>query len=175
LPAAHRNPVTNAKGKRIRAKVGNVFVVPISGDERVYGQVVDQAGPQFLVVLFRSTSGSVEDVVGSGIELAGIVFDAKLSNGDWPIVSNIPPVEVKSPWFVVGHEGLENLRLENFDGSATRLVRPAEAAKHRHRHISYPMVLQRAAEALHGQREWQEDLDFLRDLASELGGHPGSN
>jgi hypothetical protein len=140
----------------------------------VYGQVSDQAGPQFLVVLFRSKAGVFEEVVRSGIVLAGIVFDAKLRNGDWPIVANIPPVKVKSPWFVVGHEALENVRLESFDGSATRLVRPAEAAKHGHRHVSYPMVLQRAAEALHGQRQWKEDLDFLRDLAAELGGNPGS-
>lgn len=163
------------KAKRIRAKVGDVFAVPVSGDKRVYGQVVDQAGPQFLVVVFRSTSGSVEDVASSGIELAGVVFDAKLRNGDWPIVASLPPVKVKAPWFVVGHEGLEKLRLENFDGSASRLVRPAEAARHRHRHISYPMVLQRAAAALHGHGEWQEDLDFLRDLAAELGGSASSN
>ena len=55
------------KVKRIRAKVGDVFVVPVSGEAGVYGQVVDQTGPQYLVVLFRSTSGSVKDVVGSGI------------------------------------------------------------------------------------------------------------
>ena len=97
-----------------------MFVVPISADERVYGQVVDQAGPQFLAVLFRSTSGSVDDVVRSGIQLAGIVFDAKWRNGDWPIIANRPPVKVKAPWFVLAHEGLENLRLANFDGSITR-------------------------------------------------------
>jgi hypothetical protein len=167
--------MTKVKGKRIRAKAGDIFTIPVAGDERMYGQVVDQAGPQFLVVLFRSNAGALEEVVRSGIVLAGIVFDAKLRNGDWQIVANIPAVEVKSPWFVVGHEGLENLRLESFDGSATRLVRPTEAAKHGHRHVSYPMVLQRAAEALRGHREWQEDLDFLRDLAAELEGGPGSN
>jgi hypothetical protein len=164
--------MTNAKAKRIRAKVGDVFAVPISNEGRVYGQVVDQAGAQFLVVLFRSTSGSAEDAVRSGIELAGIVFDAKLRNGDWPILSNMPPVKVKPPWFVVGHEGLENLRLVNFDSSVTRLVRSAEAANHRHRSVAYPMILQRAAEALHGHGQWNEELDFLRDLAGELSGHP---
>ena len=162
------------KANRIRTRVGDVFAVRISSDERVLGQVVDQAGPQFLVVLFRSTSGSVEDVLRSGIELAGIVFDAKLRNGDWPIVANVPPVKVKAPWFVVGHEGFENLRVENFDGSATRLTTPRAASKHGHRHISYPMVLQRAAEAAHGHGEWNDDLDFLRDLGRELDGDRAS-
>jgi hypothetical protein len=162
------------KAKRIRARVGDVFVVPISADERVYGQVVDQAGPQFLAVLFGSTSGSVEDVVRSGIQLAGIVFDAKWRNGEWPIIANLPPVKLKAPWFVLGHEGLENLRLANFDGSITRQAAPSEASMHRHRHISYPMALQWAAEAVHGRREWNEDLDFFRDLAIELDGDPAT-
>ena len=167
--------MTKVKAKLIRAKVGDVFAVPISKDERVYGQVVDQAGAQFLVVVFHSTSGSVEDAVRSSIELAGIVFDSKLRNGDWPIVANMPPVKVKAPWFVVGHEGLENLRLVNFDSSVTRLVRSAEAARHRHRTISSPKAIQMAVEALHGQGEWREELDFTRDLAKELTGDPVSN
>lgn len=156
--------------KRIKARLGDVFQVPVSGDEQVYGQVIGQDGPQHLVVLFRSNSGSVEDAIASGIELAGIVFDAKFRNGDWPIVANVPPVKVKAPWFVLGHEGLENLRLENFDRSEMRMVRPAEAARHRHRHISYPMALQWAAEATRGRREWNPDLDCYRDLALELSG-----
>jgi Immunity protein 26 len=166
--------MTKTKAKRIRARVGDVFVVPISADERVYGQVVDRAGPQFLAVLFRSTSGSVEDIVRSGIQLAGIVFDAKWRNGDWPIIANRPPVKLKAPWFVLGHEGLENLRLTNFDSSITRQAASSEASKHRHRHISYPMALQWAAEAVHGRREWNEDLDFFRDLAIELDGDPAT-
>src|SRR5262252_555067 len=121
-----------------------------------------------IVVLFRSSAGSVEDIVGGGIQLAGIVFDAKWRNGDWPIVTNRPPVKVRSPWFVVGHEGLGNLRLENFDGSVTHVATPTEAAKHRYRTISSPMALQWAAEAKHGRREWNKDLDCFRDLAVEL-------
>lgn len=162
--------MTKAKAKRIWAKVGDVFAVPTTGDGRVYGQVVDQAGAQFLVVVFRSTSGSVEDSVHSGIELAGIVFDSKLRNGDWPIVANMAPVKVKAPWFVVGHEGLENLRLVNFDSSVTRLVRSVEAVRHRHRTISSPKAIQMAVQAMHGQGEWREELDFTRDLAAELRG-----
>jgi hypothetical protein len=165
--------MSNVKAKRMRAKIGDVFTIPISSDERVYGQVVGQAEVQFLVVVFQSNSASVEEAMRSGIDLAGIVFDAKFRNGDWPIVANLPPVRIKAPWFVLGHEGLENLRIENFDGSATRMVRPAEATRHHHRHLSDPMVLQLAAQALHGQCEWKDGLDFLRDLAVELRGDPG--
>lgn len=156
--------------KPIRARTGDIFLVPISADEHVYGQVIDQAGPQHLVVLFRARSGSVEDIMQSGFDLAGIVFDAKFRNGDWAIVAHSPPIKVNPPWFVLGHEGLGNLRLENFDGSASRMATPDEASRHRHRHLSYPMVLQWAAEALNGRREWNEHLDLTRDLARELAG-----
>ena len=154
--------------KRVQARVGDLFLVPVSEDQRIYGQVIDKSGPQFLVVLFRSATESTEDAVRSGIELAGIVFDAKFRNGDWPIVVNRAPLQITPPWFVLGHEGLGNLRLENFDGTITRLASPAEAAKHRHRHISYPMALQMAAEATHGQREWNENLDCYRELGREV-------
>src|SRR5260370_9726216 len=97
--------------KGIRARVGDVFEVPLSADQRVYGQIVDQADRQFLVVLFRSTTGAVEDIVRSGIALGGIVFDAKWRDGDWPIVAKRPPVTVRPPSFVVGDDGLRQVRL----------------------------------------------------------------
>jgi hypothetical protein len=159
-----------ADTKRIRAKVGDVFKVPVAEGKFVYGQVVDQAGPQYLVVVFRAATDSVEAAIASGIHLAGIVFDAKLRNGDWPIVENRAPVEVRAPWFVVGHEGLENLRLVSFDGKTTRPTNAVDAPKHPSRHISYPMVLQRAVQAEHGIGAWRSELDHFRELARELGG-----
>lgn len=156
------------KAKRIRARVGDVFVVPVSEDLHVYGQVIDQAGFQFLVILFRSTSGPLEEVMRSGIELAGIVFDAKWRNGDWPILANYPPLKTTSPWFVSGHEKLGNLKLVNFDGTITRTVTAANASMHRNRTIADAMALQVAAEAVHHRREWNEALDPFRELAAQL-------
>ena len=156
--------------KAFRAKVGDLFSVPIAADHSVYGQVVEKAGPQYLVVIFRESSGSMAEAIRAGIDLAGIVFDAKFRNGDWPIVGNMTPVDVKAPWFVLGHERLENLRLENFDRSATRPTTPAEASKHRHRNLSGPFVLQRAAAALHGHDTWQLDFEHFRELGRELSG-----
>jgi hypothetical protein len=57
--------MSNVKTKRIRAQIGDVFTIPISSDERVYGQVVDQAEVEFLVVVFHSNSVSVEEAVTS--------------------------------------------------------------------------------------------------------------
>src|SRR5690348_7888061 len=116
----------SSRRKAIRPRIGDVFKIPISPNRFVYGQVIDKAGPQHLVVIFRSTEGE-EDAIASEFDLAGITFDAKFLNGDWPIVKNLPPVQVRPPLFILGHEALESLRLESFDGRETRLVRPAEA------------------------------------------------
>lgn len=154
--------------KAIRVKVGDIFRIPISADQFVYGQVVKKVRVQHLVVTFRAVNGRVDEAIASGIDLAGIVFDAKFRNGDWPIIEHRGPVNVEEPWFVLGHEGLENLRLTNFDDSEVRLVRASEASRHRHRNLSAPMVLQRAAAALHGHDHWQSDFDHFRDLAAEV-------
>ena len=155
---------------RHRARVGDVFRVPAAEGEWAFGQVVDQAGPQHLVVIFSATSGSVGEVLASTVQLAGIVFDAKLRNGDWPIVANLPPVPVRRPWFILGHEDLGDLRLESFDGTETRPAAPGDVGRHRHRTISSPMALQWAVEATHGRREWIPELEPYRRLAVELGG-----
>lgn len=154
--------------KRPRARVGDVFRIPISTDRFAYGQVIDQAGPQHLVVVFRSAAGAVEDAMASGFDLAGITFDAKWRNGDWPIVKNLPPAHVRAPLFLLGHEGLENLRVESFDGRQTRLIRPSESTPFGHRYLSAPMRLQRAVQATHGDGDWETDLDHFRELADRL-------
>ena len=152
---------------RIRVRVGDIFVVPMSEGLPVYGQVIAQSGTQFLVVLFRK-SGSIDEAITSGIELAGVVFDAKWRNGDWPIVENRPPAAVKTPWFVVGHLDLGNVRLTNFDGTIERPATAAEASRHRNRAVAYPMALQMAAEAAHGVRRWSSEFDRFRELGAEL-------
>jgi hypothetical protein len=141
--------------------------MPVSDGFHVYGQVVDKDGPQHLVVIF-SAVGSMEEALRGSIDLAGIVFDAKLRNGDWPIIANAPVAPLRTPMFVLGHEGVENLRLESFDGKTSRLVRSDEASTHRHRNLSAPMLLQMAAEAHHGLAAWKGDYDHFRALAEEM-------
>src|SRR5205814_1847286 len=108
---ARHGDVLEASGLLILEGDRSIYLYAVSSDAHVLGQVVGQAGPQYLVVLFSPATRSPADVVASGIELAGIIFDAKLRNGDWPVVANTEPVRVDSPWFVVGHGALANLRL----------------------------------------------------------------
>jgi hypothetical protein len=91
LGRTRRNRVMNTVPKRIRARVGDVFRIPFAPDQSVFGQVIGQTGPQYLVVVFGVAARTPEDALRQDINLAAIVFDAKFRNGDWPIVANLPP------------------------------------------------------------------------------------
>jgi hypothetical protein len=161
--------------RKVAPRVGDVFKVPVTDELTVVGQVVAHYSRVFLVVIFRKApekdSGNIDDAMGSGIALAGVVFDAKFRNGDWPIVDNRPALPIVEPWFVVGHEQLGNLRLTNLDGSVSRSAKPTETAPFDHLHIVYPMVLQMAAAAHWHLKPWREEhYEHFRRLARVLSG-----
>jgi hypothetical protein len=155
---------------KIKAKVGDVFRIPLAGTACVYGQVVSKAGAQHLVVVFQASPPHFAPaVLGSGIRLGGIIFDAKLRNGDWPIVASLAPVAVVEPMFTSGHELTpRGVMVERFDGTDCRRATPDEASRYGHRMISSPMVLQLAAEATEGLRPWNERFEHFRRLGVSL-------
>jgi hypothetical protein len=157
---------------RVKARIGDLFRVPIAEGVWADGQVVGQQQPRtFLVVIFRATDRgetSLDDAIASGFDLAGIVFDAKLSNGDWPILEARSPVTTPHLWFVDGHPELDGLRLTNFDRTVRRPCSPDEAEKHSRLHFSGPMVLQMAISASRGFIPWRDDFDHFRRYAEEL-------
>src|ERR1700686_824971 len=126
--------------KRAKAKIGDIFRVTIAQGVWAHGQVIGQQQPRtFLVVIFRVTDrgeASIDDAIASGFDLAGIVFDAKLANGDWPILDTRPSVAMPRLWFVDGHPDPEGLRLTNFDRTVRRPCRPDEAEQHSRLHLS---------------------------------------
>jgi hypothetical protein len=157
---------------RIKPRVGDIFLIPVDESISVYGQILTASNRTHLVVVYKATSLegiSSEEVIAREIDLAGMVFDAKFINGDWPIVGNLPPIQVAEPWFVEGHEGMEDLSLTNLDMSERRRVNPREAEAHPARHLSYPMRLQKAVAGLRGLSPWQEGYHgHFRELAKEL-------
>jgi hypothetical protein len=157
-------------GKQRRPQIGDVFQIPLPDGVNALGQVLDEHERRtYLIVVFRACNQQpIDEVVESGFDLAGVVFDAKFLNGDWPIVGHRQPVRTAAPWFVNGHKDLGNLRLTNLDHSITRAVEPAEAAAHGTLHLVGPRVLQDAVEASKGRSAWSEHFDHFRRLAEEL-------
>lgn len=160
------------RSRKVPTRVGDVFLIPVGEDVSVFGQILTAFHRTHLVVVFKATTrdvSSIDDALRTTMQLAGMVFDAKLLNGDWPVVGNRPPVTVQKPWFVSGHEAMEDLTVTNIDMSIRRRVTPAEAAKHGRMIFSSPLVLEKAARALRGVADWQEEFHgSFRDLAKEL-------
>jgi hypothetical protein len=166
------SPMTSRSrgGKQIRPQIGDVFQIPLADHVTALGQVLEEHERRtYLVVVFRpGQQQPIDEIIESGFDLAGVVFDAKFLNGDWPIVGHREPVRTAAPWFVNGHKDLGNLRLTNLDHSITRAVEPAEAAAHGTLHLVGPAVLQDAVAATRGISAWREHFDHFRRLAQEL-------
>jgi hypothetical protein len=162
------------RSRKVSPRVGDVFLIPVGEGLSVHGQILSAFNRTHLVVVFRATTrdvSSIDEALMTTIQLAGIVFDAKLVNGDWPVVGNRLPVTVQEPWFVSGHEAMEDLTLTNVDMSIRRRVTPAEAAKHGRMVLSSPVGLEKAAQALRAAAGWREEFHgSFRDLARELSG-----
>jgi hypothetical protein len=160
--------------KPIRAQVGDVVRIPISTDEYVHGQVLDIWNRLYLVAVFRAVTSSPHDAMASGIDLAAYVFDALIRNGGWPIVASLPRAPFQSPWFLTHLGELGTVLLATMDDTSERIVSVAESQSYDNKWFEYAMVLQMAAEAAHGHREWMPEFDRHRQLASQLeSSHPG--
>lgn len=166
--------MTSSRPRRLKVRVGDIFRIPVDESLSIYGQILTAFHRTHLVVVFEATSEetlSIEEVIRRKIDLAGIVFDAKFINGDWPIVGNLAPVVVNQPWFVSGHEAMEDLSLTSIDTSTRHRVTAQAAVNHQRLSFSTPMVLQRAVAGLYNRGPWQEEYHArFRDLARELAG-----
>ena len=105
-----------------RAKIGDVFSIPID-DQRVgYGQVVlknHSSFPIYIVVFWtaydRNHEISLAEIVADEIALVGGSMDSRIYHGMWKIIGNIGPDQSRIPRpnfkVYIGHSDF----VENFD------------------------------------------------------------
>ena len=74
------------------ASEGDVFLIPIGDGDYALGQVAGTWNDELYLVVFEIRTGQSEAwpelVVGVEPFLAALSLDAKLWNGDWPIIGN---------------------------------------------------------------------------------------
>src|SRR2546430_2027101 len=76
--------------------IGDVFEIPIDAPRVGYGQVIANRRGIFLVAIFKTAYPKGKQVSPLAVVTDDIAFlaeclDAKIWNGDWPVVSNLPP------------------------------------------------------------------------------------
>ena len=126
------------------------------------------------MALFRTAhpkSGQINPSVIGRDDIAFLAecLDAKIWNGDWPIVGNMEPdsSRILLPKYKVAIGRADNWYVESYDGKRRRPARPSELDSLRYREVCSPMMLQMALQALHHAAPWLEsygrlDYEFAR-------------
>jgi hypothetical protein len=154
-----------------KAKVGDVFLIPLDGHRCGIGQIAgDWKGELYVVVYDKvvSPEASPVDLEQAELQFAALTLDAKLHNGDWRVIGNRQDNlgRIPQPWFKVGVDG--ETHIEARDRSVTRRATGVEEAKLRYRTVVAPVRIETALRALHGLGDWHARYDDLRaDYAAQ--------
>jgi len=153
---------------KIKAKVGDIFQMPIDDTRVGYGQVVVQPERKVLFVCaFAATTRPGEQpdlnvILRSEILLAGNTFDAKIWHGHWPVVGNLPPNmgTIVLPNYKEGLPG--QALVESLDRTRRRRATIDEERLLPFRLYVAPVGFEKALKALFGIGEWLADDEDLR-------------
>ena len=150
----------------IKAKVGDVFLIPLDESSCVGGQVVSIRDDDelYLAVFGQLLSRNEIDpeVATSGApRLLGLSFDAKLWHGHWPIIGNLIEKvgDYPQPNYKVRRAG--QLYLQSRDLTVNRPATDEEAEALEYRTVSDAAVIEDAIKATLGITEWNEHYDDL--------------
>lgn len=157
--------------EKVRAKVGDIFQIPIDDTRVGYGQVVVQPEKNVLFVCaFAATTRpgeqpDLEIILRSEILLAGNTFDAKIWHGHWPVVGNEPPnmQAIALPNYKEGLPG--EAFIESLDMKRRRRATLEEERLLPFRAYVAPVRFENAMKALFGIGDWlatYEDLKYER-------------
>lgn len=156
---------------RIQAKVGDVFLIPLDGQSWACGQLVSAWNDELYVAIFgEKVEAQVEprSVISQEPIFLTLTLDAKLSNGDWPIIGNVQEnlARFPQPAFKVRQSGL--VYVESRDRTISRPAAPKEVEILKYRTVSSPAVIQKAVQAYVGIGEWSSNYDgFFAEYAFE--------
>ena len=149
---------------------GTVLAIPVDGREAALAQVVAQYASDgcLLIAVFAPSVAKVHEISPSQIEgrelaLLSLTFDAKIVNGDWPVIG-IAPVraDIPLPAYRVASGHPDNVLIEDFSGSRSRPAEPEELDRVPLRRMVSPAVLEMATKAFHGSGEWLPGFEGLR-------------
>ncbi len=156
----------------IKPSLGDVFMLPVGDGSYGIGQVAgDWKGELYLVIYDASYATAVadpNDVCSLNPLLSALSLDAKIYNGDWPIVGNTMENLSSLPQPVYKVEQGGRLYIESRDRNVTRVASQGEESVLRFRNVVAPIRLENALKALRGVGEWNPRFDELKpDYAQE--------
>jgi len=146
-----------------KAKVGDVFLVPLRDGTYVPGQLVSAWNDELYVAIFDGKVDSqrvdFHQVVGWQPLFLTLTLDALLYHGNWPIIGNVQDnlAGFPQPAYKVRQSG--QIYIESRDRTFSRPASPSEADALGYRSVSAPAVVEDAVRAYFGFGEWKSHFD----------------
>ncbi|TMF42432.1 MAG: hypothetical protein E6I23_13550 [Chloroflexi bacterium] len=156
--------------RRPKARIGDVFQIPLDSGRVCYGQVVavnSGPGPLYVVVFHRvwplDAKPDMTAIVTDEIALVAPTLDALIWHGKWPVVGNRTPDlnRVPFPAYRITVGSADNWFVETFDFRRRRLPEPGELEKLTNPFSVAPIRLQKAIGAINGLEPWDPTWDQL--------------
>ncbi|MEN3376863.1 MAG: hypothetical protein V7604_2218 [Hyphomicrobiales bacterium] len=148
----------------IKAKIGDVFLIPLDEDHWAGGQVVgDWEGELYLAVFEEKYTRDDADpmVIVDGTP-AFLLLSLNAWLGHWPILENVQYNlgEYPQPAFKIGWNGA--MHVQSRDRTIFRPASPREVEMLRYRRVSSPAAVEAAVQAYFGIGEWEPRYDEIR-------------
>jgi hypothetical protein len=153
---------------------GEVFAVPVDDARQALGQVVGEyMSGAFHVVIFdglfdRSSPPAPDQVIDSPVSLVALSLDAKLLNGDWPVIGR-ESVDREPPLPLYKEEVPGGTEVVDWTGTRRRRAAIGEADQFGYREVVSPALLELAVKAKHGLADWHEAFDALMPRPTPAG------
>jgi hypothetical protein len=160
---------------KIRAKVGDVFLIPIDDTSWVIGQLVRKKRTELYVAIFadRFSSTDVEpsSIIGKKPLFLVLTLDALLYHGMWPIIGNVQENRnsFPEPAFMVGIWG-SGAHIISRDETICRLATPAELEVLKLRSVRTSHGIEVMLRNYFGTNEDQEDFNYFLATYAENSG-----
>jgi hypothetical protein len=152
----------------MRIRQGTTMLIPLGNGSAVGAQVIARYHRDgYFVAVFAGEFSLAEppipaDAVSGETILVGLTFDAKISNGDWPMLGDAPVREdVPLPAYKVAIGHPEKIEIEDYSGTRSRPATTSELGTVPHRMLVSPMLLELGAKAHYGLAH---SLPHLADL-----------
>jgi hypothetical protein len=167
--------MTISASPKIRAKVGDVFLIPIDETTWVIGQLVRKNQSELYVAIFadRYSSTDIEprSILDKKPLFLVLTLDAKPYHGMWPIIGNVQEnrSSIPEPAFAVFIGG-SGTHIESRDETICRLATREELEVLKPRSVRSPHGIEVMVRNYFGANDDQEDFDYFLATYAENSG-----
>lgn len=166
-PLGCQNRDDNEGEMSIKAMLGDVFLVPVSDEAFGIGQVAGDWKGELYLIIYDATYPTVRDAKPQDVcrlspLLSALSLDAKIYNGDWPIIGSVKENLGSTPQPAYKVEQGGHMYVESRDRTVTRIASDEEESVLRFRNVVAPIRIENALKALRGFGEWNPRFDELR-------------